>query len=109
MENRNGNPPGKPARGRLTFSNMGGCQHVTYTSHCVAETNVSRIEKFYYLQSKVTGEAKSAISGLSLSHENYDVAIDTIQERFGDTQSVVNKHYMELINIQPMTNDILRL
>jgi hypothetical protein len=68
-------------------------------------SKLSSIDKFNYLQSKLTGEAKAAISGLSLSHENYDVAVDIIQERFGDTQSVVNKHYMELINIQPVTND----
>jgi hypothetical protein len=35
----------------------------------------------------------------SLSHKNYDVAINIIQERFGDKQSEVNKHYMKLINI----------
>ncbi|XP_056016952.1 uncharacterized protein LOC125656535 [Ostrea edulis] len=72
-------------------------------------SKLSRIEKFNYLQSKLTGEAKAAISGISLSHENYDVAIDIIQERFGDAQSVINKHYMELINIQPVTNDTLSL
>ena len=66
-------------------------------------SKLSRIEKFNYLRSKLTGEAKEAISGLELSHENYDVALAIIQERFGDAQSVINKHYMELINIQPMT------
>ncbi|XP_056016815.1 uncharacterized protein LOC130053514 [Ostrea edulis] len=69
----------------------------------------SRIEKFSYLQSKLTGEAKAAISGISLTHENYDVAIDIIQERFGDAQSVIHKHHMKLINIQPVTNDTLSL
>ncbi|XP_056016813.1 uncharacterized protein LOC130053512 [Ostrea edulis] len=72
-------------------------------------SKLSRIEKFNYLQSKLTGEAKAAISGMSLTHENYDVAIDIIQERFGDAQSVIHKHYMELINIQPVTNDTLSL
>ena len=70
-------------------------------------SKLSRIEKFnyMYLRSKLTGEAKEAISGLELSHENYDVALAIIQERFGDAQSVINKHYMELINIHPVNND----
>ncbi|XP_078309420.1 uncharacterized protein LOC144617852 [Crassostrea virginica] len=68
-------------------------------------SKLSRIEKFNYLRSKLTGEAKEAISGLELSHENYDVALAIIQERFEDAQSVINKHYMELINIHPVNND----
>nr|XP_022295087.1 uncharacterized protein LOC111105210 [Crassostrea virginica] len=68
-------------------------------------SKLSRIEKFNYLRSKLTGEAKEAISGLELSNENYDVALAIIQQRFGDAQSVINKHYMELINIQPVNND----
>lgn len=40
---------------------------------------------------------------------SHDVALAFIQERFGDSQSVINKHYMELINIQPVTNDTVNL
>ena len=60
---------------------------------------LSNIEKFNYLRSRLTGPANLAISGLSLSNENYDVAITILRDRFGDTQSVINKHYVEHINI----------
>ncbi|XP_062582984.1 uncharacterized protein LOC134244753 [Saccostrea cucullata] len=66
---------------------------------------LSNIEKFNYLKSKLKGAAQEAISGLSLSNENYDVAVATLRERFGDIQSVINKHYVELINTQSATND----
>lgn len=66
---------------------------------------LSNIEKFNYLRSKLTETARLAISGLSLSNQNYDVAISILKDRFGDVQSVINKHYVELINTQSATND----
>ncbi|XP_062602892.1 uncharacterized protein LOC134264633 [Saccostrea cucullata] len=51
------------------------------------------------------GKAQTAISGLMLSHENYDVALSILKERFGYVQSVINKHYMDLINIKPALNN----
>ena len=70
---------------------------------------LSNIEKFNYLRSRLTVPANVAISGLSHSNENYDVAITILRDRFGDTQSVINKHYVELTNIQSATNDTTSL
>ena len=66
--------------------------------------NLTYIEKLNYLNSKLTGEAKSAVSGILLSNENYSVTVTLLRERFGDVQSVVNCHYTELINITPAIN-----
>ncbi|XP_063411655.1 uncharacterized protein LOC134694570 [Mytilus trossulus] len=46
--------------------------------------SLTKIEKLNYLKSKLFGTANSAISGLTLSHENYDVAILILKERFGN-------------------------
>ena len=59
--------------------------------------NLSDIEKLKYLNSKLTGEAKQAVSGIFLSKENYKVAKELLKERFGDQQTVINSHYAELI------------
>ena len=67
--------------------------------------NLTNIEKLNYLNSKLVGEAKSAVSGILLSNENYSVAVTLLRERFGDIQSVVNCHYTELINITPAMNN----
>ena len=48
--------------------------------------SLSDIEKMKYLNSKLTGEAKQAESGILLSNENYRVVIDLLKERFGDKQ-----------------------
>ena len=46
--------------------------------------SLSNIGKFNYLRSKLSGDAKSAITGLSLSHVNYSVALNILKDRFGN-------------------------
>ena len=65
---------------------------------------ISNVEKFNYLKSKLTGEAMQVISGLTLSNENYAVAINILKERYGNIQDVVNLHYNKMINLQPASN-----
>jgi len=65
---------------------------------------LSDIEKFNYLKSKLHGQAKSAIAGISLSNDNYFIAIETLRERFGDVQQVIDLHYSKLLSI-PMTSN----
>lgn len=73
---------------------------------CAIHNNktLSNIEKFNYLKSKVSVEAKSAILGLSLSNEDYQVAIDILKDRFGNSQEVIDLHYNKMINLYPATN-----
>ena len=65
---------------------------------------MSNIEKFNYLRSKLNGEAQRAIQGLTLSKENYGVAISILRERFGNEQEVIDLHYNKMINLSPATN-----
>ena len=65
---------------------------------------LSNIEKFNYLRSKLNGEAKRAIQGLTLSKENYVIAIGILKERFGNQQKVIDLHYNKMINLTPATN-----
>ncbi|XP_060564212.1 uncharacterized protein LOC132723501 [Ruditapes philippinarum] len=51
---------------------------------------LSPIDKFNYLKGKLVGEARSAIAGLTLSNENYDIAIHILRERFGDLQDIID-------------------
>ena len=62
-------------------------------------------EKFKYLNSKLIGEAKLAVSGLLLSNKNYKVAKELLKERFGDQQTVINSHYTEMINLSTASNN----
>ncbi|CAC5423017.1 unnamed protein product [Mytilus coruscus] len=66
-------------------------------------------EKLNYLKSKSFGTANSAIAGITLSHENYDVAISILKEKFGNVQSVVNKYFSDLLNLQSASNQTIHL
>ena len=67
-------------------------------------STLSDIEKLSYLMSKLTGEAKSSVSGILLSNENYAVTVELLKERYRDTQAVVSSHYTELINLKSALN-----
>ncbi|XP_060575792.1 uncharacterized protein LOC132733208 [Ruditapes philippinarum] len=66
---------------------------------------LSPIDKFNYLKGKIVGEARSAIAGLTLSNENYDIAIHILRERFGDLQDIIDLHYKGIVNILPPKNN----
>ena len=62
--------------------------------------------KFNYLKTALRGQALSAISGLSLTAENYKQAIDILKKRYGNKQ--LSSHMDKLLSISPVTslNDI---
>ncbi|XP_045205909.2 uncharacterized protein LOC123558098 [Mercenaria mercenaria] len=64
---------------------------------------LSPVDKFNYLKGKLTGEARAAIAGLTLSNENYQVAIKILQDRFGDKQEIIDLHYKGLLNLTSPT------
>ena len=68
-------------------------------------TQLSDVEKFCYLKSRLTGEAKDAISGILISQENYGVIKTLLEDRFNNAEVVQHHHIMELINITPACNN----
>ena len=76
----------------------------TFEASVHKNTNISDIEKLNYLLSKLSGEAKQSVSGILLSNENYSVVTDLLKERYGDSQTVINSHYVELINLKSAPN-----
>ncbi|XP_077501027.1 uncharacterized protein LOC144111873 [Amblyomma americanum] len=65
---------------------------------------LSAIAKFQYLTSYLTGKAAAAIEGLSLSNENYAVAIKTLTERFGKEDVIIEEHMSRLLGVRPVHN-----
>ena len=58
------------------------------------------IEKFTYLRSFLEGEAAAAISGLALTANNYKEAIELLKKRFGNKQTIINKHMDNLLELE---------
>lgn len=78
---------------------------------CTIDKNkrLSKIKKFNYLKIKLFGDAKYVVSSLSLSNENYKIAVGTLKERFGNIEDVVDRHFGEMINLQPALNKMSSL
>ena len=66
---------------------------------------VSKVDKFNYLNSVLEGPAARAIAGLTLTASNYENAVGILQDRFGKTQQIITAHMDELIKIAPCHND----
>ena len=67
----------------------------------IHKTNqLSKIEKFNYLLSYLEGPAFRAIKGLSITEQNYDVALKLLQDRYGDVQVIVNSHMDKLLSVR---------
>ena len=71
-------------------------------------TSLSEIEKFSYLLSYLEGQALKSVQGLTVTSSNYSVAVDTLKERFGNTQSLVNGCMNRLFQLKPVTNTELK-
>jgi len=85
---------------RLKWAEFWDC--FDFTVH--TNSNLSDVEKFSYLASKVDGDTKRAILGLSLTNDNYKIAIQFLKERFGEPQHVIDSHYTELMKHSQATN-----
>ncbi|GFY29376.1 uncharacterized protein TNCV_4725031 [Trichonephila clavipes] len=73
--------------------------------------NLSYVEKFNYLKCYLTHEAEIAIRGLTLSANNYTIALNIIKEQFGREDLIIDSHKSKLLHLNPVRKsyDILSL
>jgi len=62
------------------------------------------LEKFTYLQSVLYGDALRLVTGLSLTDQNYKEALQILEQRYGNKQTIVNSHMSELVSLPPVTS-----
>ena len=67
--------------------------------------SISKTDKFNYLNSLLEGVAAMTIQGLSLTEDNYDSAVETLKERFGNPQQIFTSHMEELLKLPDCTGD----
>ena len=67
-------------------------------------TGLSEIDKFNYLRSLVEKSATEAISGLTLTADNYKEAVLVLKKRFGNKQQIITKHMDILLSLEPVTS-----
>lgn len=72
---------------------------------------LSDIDKFKYLKRYLIGRAAVAIEELPLTTENYQVALDLLTQRFGQTELIVEDHMSRLMAVRavPDSRNVERL
>ena len=72
--------------------------------------NLSGVDKFNYLHSRLEGDVLEVIGGVTLTNANYDKAKDILKERYGRQDVIVNAHYKSLVNlpVSSLTTSALR-
>ena len=65
---------------------------------------LSEIEKFTYLKGLVKKSASNLLCGLSLTKDNYSKAIDLLNERFGNSQTLISSNMDVLVKIPKVEN-----
>ena len=72
------------------------------------DSKLDDVVKFSYLKSVLRGQALSAISGLSLTSENYVEAVDILKKRYGNKQLLISSHMEKLLSIPSVSsiNDV---
>ena len=66
---------------------------------------LSKVDKFKYLKSYLEDQARSAISGIPLTDNNYDTAVELLQKRFGKPEVVQLSYINQLLNLMPVFNE----
>ncbi|XP_077531153.1 uncharacterized protein LOC144143243 [Haemaphysalis longicornis] len=67
-----------------------------------ANQHLTKIDKFKYLRSYITGPTKTAIEGIRLAEDGYDTAIKILTDRFGRRDLLMADHVDALLAITPV-------
>lgn len=66
---------------------------------------LATIQKFYYLQSCLSGEAMQILQSLEICEANYEKAILLLKERYENKRLLINNHVRNLFDITPILKE----
>ncbi|MCP4460697.1 MAG: DUF1759 domain-containing protein [Cytophagales bacterium] len=68
----------------------------------IHKSNLAPVLKFTHLRTLLRGRALDAIEGISITNDNYELALKILDEKFGDKEVLRDKLYGQLRNIFPV-------
>ena len=71
-----------------------------------SNTSLSEVQKFNYLKSLLEGEASYTIAGFSLTHANYNNAVELLHERFGQEHMIVQSYIQAILELPAPKNTL---
>ena len=72
----------------------------TFSSTVDRNENLTKVQKFQYLRSSITGRAARSIQSLELTEANYPIALTTLKEKFNCPLRICMRHW-ELMRNYP--------
>lgn len=76
-----------------------------YVSLIHNNTNLARIQKFFYLKSVLKDDALKIIESLEVSDVNYDTAWDLLNERFDNEKLIIKTHVKQIFSLPNIVKD----
>lgn len=77
----------------------------TFEAIIDTNTNLTKIQKFHYLQSAVKGRASQCFQSLSLSNDTYDAAWNLLKSRFENKQLIVHHHIQAILDLPVLSKE----
>ena len=62
---------------------------------------LSKVQMFAYLMSSLQGEAKACLAGLTLTEQNFLLALEILTTRFGQKDAIIREHLKSLQKSKP--------
>lgn len=77
----------------------------TFTSLIGNNNHLTEIQKLYYLQGCLKGEARQVLQSLDVTGQNFVVAWELLKKRFENKRVIVEKHVQALFDIPEITRE----
>lgn len=84
------------------FYNQWMTFHDTFSTLIHNNQQLSNIQKFYYLQSCLKGEAAQLIHSIEISNSNYDIAWSMLKERYENKKLIISTHMKAIFELVPV-------
>lgn len=75
------------------------CFFDTFVALIHSNNNLGKVQKFYYLQSCLKGEATQAISSIQVTDLNYEIAFKILCERYENKRLIIQSHLRSLFDM----------
>ena len=73
-------------------------------STSVHKQNIPNVTKFNYLKNSLRAAAATALSGISVTNDNYEMVIGMLKDKFGKTEDIIAALYSRLQHLPQVIN-----
>ncbi|XP_073963144.1 uncharacterized protein [Choristoneura fumiferana] len=77
--------------------------HDLFTSLVHNNPSLSKVQKLHYLKSSIAGEAAALLKHVTITEQNYELAWQTLKQRYGNKRLIVNSLLKRLFNQKKCT------